>query len=177
MKSISIIYKIYKIYEYQISLRTLGKDALGPGSHMLTPHHNWHFPPVTSKDLLFCTANRCCAETASTPASHAPVIMSRRTLGGGRVLGNPSALTSAPSPQPKPRVLSPTASSVSLNSQAASQLSTETQDLTSRISIENGDTSISAAPAAPGAQLSCPICSEQMVCLFRPVCFLKGRMR
>ncbi|KAJ5511517.1 Zinc finger FYVE/PHD-type [Penicillium expansum] len=93
--------------------------------------------------------------------------MSRRTLGGGRVLGNPSALTSAPSPQPKPRVLSPTASSVSLNSQAASQLSTETQDLTSRISIENGDTSISAAPAAPGAQLSCPICSEQMMTLLQ----------
>jgi rabenosyn-5 len=90
--------------------------------------------------------------------------MSRRTLGGGRVLGNPSALTT-PSPQPK-RVLSPTASSVSLNSQAASQLSTENQDLTSRISIENGESSISAAPAAPGAELSCPICSEQMVCLF-----------
>ncbi|KAJ5481814.1 Zinc fingerFYVE/PHD-type [Penicillium sp. IBT 31633x] len=96
------------------------------------------------------------------------MIMSRRTLGGGRVLGNPSALTSAPSPQPKPRVLSPTASSVSLSSQAsASQFSTATQDLTSRISIENGDTSISAAPAAPGAQLSCPICSEEMMTLLQ----------
>ena len=98
--------------------------------------------------------------------SHAPVIMSRRTLGGGRVLGTPTALSSAPSPSPqsRPRVLSPTASSVSLNSQtSASQFSTETQDLTSRISLENGDTSISAAPAAPGAQLSCPICSEEMV--------------
>jgi hypothetical protein len=96
--------------------------------------------------------------------SHAPVIMSRRTLGGGRVLGTPSALASAPSPQPKPRVLSPTTSSVSLSSQAsASQFSAETQDLTSRISLENGDTSISAAPAAPGAQLSCPICNEEMV--------------
>lgn len=98
-------------------------------------------------------------------ASHVPVIMSRRTLGGGRVLGTPSALASAPSPQPKPRVLSPTTSSVSLSSQAsASQFSAETQDLTSRISLENGDTSISAAPAAPGAQLSCPICNEEMVC-------------
>ncbi|KAJ5561326.1 hypothetical protein N7461_000087 [Penicillium sp. DV-2018c] len=96
------------------------------------------------------------------------MIMSRRTLGGGRrVLGNPNALASAPSPQPK-RVLSPTASSVSLSSQAsASQFSTETQDLTSRISIENGDTSISAAPAAPGAQLSCPICSEEMMTLLQ----------
>lgn len=97
-------------------------------------------------------------------ASHVPVIMSRRTLGGGRVLGTPSALASAPSPQPKPRVLSPTTSSVSLSSQtSASQFSAETQDLTSRISLENGDTSISAAPAAPGAQLSCPICNEEMV--------------
>lgn len=97
-------------------------------------------------------------------ASHVPVIMSRRTLGGGRVLGTPSALSSAPSPQPKPRVLSPTTSSASLSSQAsASQFSAETQDLTSRISLENGDTSISAAPAAPGAQLSCPICNEEMV--------------
>ncbi|KAJ6082915.1 hypothetical protein N7467_007050 [Penicillium canescens] len=94
--------------------------------------------------------------------------MSRRTLGGGRVLGNPSALASVPSPQPKPRVLSPTASSVSLSSQtSASQFSSETQDLTSRISIENGDTSISAAPAAPGAQLSCPICSEEMMTLLQ----------
>ncbi|KAJ5293655.1 hypothetical protein N7508_008476 [Penicillium antarcticum] len=94
--------------------------------------------------------------------------MSRRTLGGGRVLGNPSALASAPSPQPKPRVLSPTASSISLSSQtSASQFSSETQDLTSRISIENGDTSISAAPAAPGAQLSCPICSEEMMTLLQ----------
>ncbi|KAJ5135085.1 uncharacterized protein N7515_004363 [Penicillium bovifimosum] len=96
------------------------------------------------------------------------MIMSRRTLGGGRVLGNPSALASAPSPQPKPRVLSPTASSVSLSSQAsASQFSTETHDITSRISLENGDTSISAAPAAPGAQLSCPICSEEMMTLLQ----------
>ncbi|OGE50697.1 hypothetical protein PENARI_c016G12077 [Penicillium arizonense] len=94
--------------------------------------------------------------------------MSRRTLGGGRVLGNPSALASVPSPQPKPRVLSPTASSVSLSSQtSASQFSSETQDLTSRISIENGDTSISAAPAAPGAQLSCPICNEEMMTLLQ----------
>ncbi|KAJ5475616.1 Zinc fingerFYVE/PHD-type [Penicillium diatomitis] len=94
--------------------------------------------------------------------------MSRRTLGGGRVLGTPSALPSAPSPQSKPGLLSPTASSVSLSSQAStSLLSTETQDLTSRISLENGDTSISAPPAAPGARLSCPICSEEMMTLLQ----------
>ncbi|KAH8424260.1 carboxypeptidase Y-deficient [Aspergillus melleus] len=94
--------------------------------------------------------------------------MSRRTLGGGRVLGTANALspsTSVPSPQPKPRVLSPSASSLSLSSQAsASQFSSETQDLTSRISLENASSSIPAPPAAAGAQLACPICSEEMVC-------------
>ncbi|KAJ5818093.1 hypothetical protein N7474_003684 [Penicillium riverlandense] len=97
--------------------------------------------------------------------------MSRRTLGGGRVLGTPNTLAAAAAAAPAPskqRVLSPTASSVSLSSQtSASQFSSEAQDLTSRISLENGDTSISAAPAAPGAQLSCPICSEEMVTLLQ----------
>ncbi|GIJ87981.1 carboxypeptidase Y-deficient [Aspergillus pseudoviridinutans] len=97
--------------------------------------------------------------------------MSRRTLGGGRVLGTPNSLAAAPStlsPQQKPSILSPSASSLSLNSQAsASQFSSETQDLTSRISLENGATSISAAPAAAGAQLACPICSEEMVTLLQ----------
>ncbi|OJJ44401.1 hypothetical protein ASPZODRAFT_135224 [Penicilliopsis zonata CBS 506.65] len=97
--------------------------------------------------------------------------MSRRTLGGGRVLGAAKTLSptaSTPSPQPKPRVLSPSASSVSLSSQAsASQFSSGTQDLTSRISYENGETSISAAPATAGAQLACPICSEEMVTLLQ----------
>lgn len=102
--------------------------------------------------------------------------MPPRTLGGGRVLGNanaftPAAASSSPQQQQQPkgaRVLSPSASSVSLGSQAsASQFSsTESQDLISRISLENGDTSISAAPAAAGAQLACPICSEEMVCSF-----------
>ncbi|PIG89608.1 vacuolar segregation protein (Pep7) [Aspergillus arachidicola] len=97
--------------------------------------------------------------------------MSRRTLGEGRILGSANALSpsaSTPSPQPKPRLLSPTASSVSLSSQAsASQFSSETQDLTSRISLDNVGTSIPAAPAAAGAQLACPICSEEMVTLLQ----------
>ncbi|THD00239.1 hypothetical protein EYZ11_000289 [Aspergillus tanneri] len=96
--------------------------------------------------------------------------MSRRTLGGGRVLGTANALssTSTPSPQPKPRVLSPSASSLSLSSQAsASQLSSETQDLTSRISLDNAGSSIRAPPAAAGSQLACPICSEEMVTLLQ----------
>lgn len=91
--------------------------------------------------------------------------MSRRTLGGGRVLGSSKTLPPA-APSPQSNVLSPSTSSLSLSSQAsASQFSSETHDLTSRISLENGDTSISAAPAATGAQLSCPICNEEMVCM------------
>lgn len=149
---------------------------VSPGS-TASPHH--HRGPVNSNSRRLSHLSRCSQldvgliSIAYTylPASHVPVIMSRRTLGGGRVLGTPSALSSAPSPQSKPRVLSPTASSVSLSSQtSASQFSSETQDLTSRISLENGDTSISAAPAAPGAQLSCPICSEEMVRLSCPGC-------
>ncbi|OKL63297.1 hypothetical protein UA08_01717 [Talaromyces atroroseus] len=96
--------------------------------------------------------------------------MARRVLGGGRVLGsgkNLSPATSTPSPQPKSR-LSPSASSLSLNSQAStSQYSPEVQDITSRISLDNGETSISAAPAAAGAQLACPICNEEMVTLLQ----------
>ncbi|KKA24332.1 Vacuolar segregation protein (Pep7) [Rasamsonia emersonii CBS 393.64] len=97
--------------------------------------------------------------------------MAPRTLGGGRVLGsgkNLSPAVPAPSPQPRARALSPSASSVSLSSQAsASQFSPEAQDLTSRISLENGETSISAAPAASAPHLACPICSEEMVTLLQ----------
>ncbi|KAL4783188.1 hypothetical protein BJX76DRAFT_330588 [Aspergillus varians] len=97
--------------------------------------------------------------------------MSRRTLGGGRVLGSANTRTPATtltSPQQRPNILSPSASTLSLNSQtSASQISIETQDLTSRISLENGSAPIPAAPAAAGAQLSCPICSEEMVTLLQ----------
>uniref|UniRef100_A0A093VUX0 Vacuolar segregation protein pep7 n=1 Tax=Talaromyces marneffei PM1 TaxID=1077442 RepID=A0A093VUX0_TALMA len=98
--------------------------------------------------------------------------MARRVLGGGRVLGSgknlsPATASSTPSPQPKGR-LSPSPSSVSLDSQAsASPYSPDIQDLTSRISLDNGETSISAAPAATGAQLACPICNEEMVTLLQ----------
>ncbi|KAL4992594.1 FYVE zinc finger-domain-containing protein [Aspergillus falconensis] len=98
--------------------------------------------------------------------------MSRRTLGGGRVLGSANTRTAATtltSPQPRPNnILSPSASTLSLNSQAsASQISSETQDLTSRISLDNGSAPLPAAPAATGAQLACPICSEEMVTLLQ----------
>lgn len=116
--------------------------------------------------LLATTSYYFLLSSPSWVTSHAPIttIMSRRTLGGGRVLGSAKSLPPAPSPHSN--VLSPSTSSLSLSSQAsASQFSSETHDFTSRISLENGDTSISAAPAATGAQLSCPICNEEMVCM------------
>ncbi|KAL2222653.1 putative vacuolar segregation protein [Thermoascus aurantiacus ATCC 26904] len=123
--------------------------------------------------------------------------MSRRTLGGGRVLGSgkniqslsPASAAAAPTPSPpqhptptttttssiinNARGLSPSASSVSLSSQASLRSHISSEDLTSRISLENhngnhhGDASIAAAPAASGARLVCPICSEEMVTLLQ----------
>ncbi|KAL1974134.1 hypothetical protein VTN31DRAFT_5694 [Thermomyces dupontii] len=93
--------------------------------------------------------------------------MAPRTLGGGRILGSAKHL-STPSPLSNGRVLSPSASSVSLDSQAsASPFPSEAQDLTSRISWENGGTSISASSAAASNQLACPICNEEMVTLLQ----------
>ncbi|EEH07000.1 vacuolar segregation protein PEP7 [Histoplasma capsulatum G186AR] len=98
--------------------------------------------------------------------------MRKRTLGGGRVLGsgrslNPAAPTS--SLQKDSRIHSPSPSSVSLNSQGAvSQMSVDTQDIVSRISLENGDSSISRVAAAAGSsRLACPICNEEMLTLLQ----------
>ncbi|KAK2808691.1 hypothetical protein FQN50_004556 [Emmonsiellopsis sp. PD_5] len=102
--------------------------------------------------------------------------MPKRALGGGRVLGSGRSLApAAPTPaaqKQSSRILSPSASSVSLNSQAStSQISADTQDIVSRISLENGDSSISrAAAAAAGAgdsRLACPICNEEMLTLLQ----------
>ena len=76
-------------------------------------------------------------------------------LGSGRSL----------SPAYPPRnssLLSPTASSVSVNS--SSQPSTDAQDLSSRISLDqtDGDNGTAAALAA-STRLACPICNEEMV--------------
>lgn len=105
--------------------------------------------------------------------------MRKRTLGEGRVLGsgrslNPAAPTS--SLQKDSRIHSPSPSSVSLNSQGAvSHMSVDTQDIVSRISLENGDSSISRVAAAAGSsRLACPICNEEMVSL-HPVSFHAGK--
>ncbi|OAX83573.1 hypothetical protein ACJ72_02065 [Emergomyces africanus] len=98
--------------------------------------------------------------------------MPRRTLGGGRVLGSGKSLTPTaptPSPQKQSHLHSPSQSSVSLNSQGAtSQISADTQDIVSRISLENGNSSISrAAVAAGSSRLACPICNEEMLTLLQ----------
>lgn len=59
-------------------------------------------------------------------------------------------------------LLSPSESSVSLNSQASSTpISTETEDLTSRVAIDDHGPS---AVASASSRLVCPICNEEMVC-------------
>ncbi|KAI9805114.1 MAG: hypothetical protein M1825_000948 [Sarcosagium campestre] len=93
-----------------------------------------------------------------------------RRLGAGRVLGNASLLSPNASPgrsshERKPSLLSPSESSISLTSElSASQPSSETQDLSSRVSLEGGDRSVAAAARS---KLVCPICDEEMMTLLQ----------
>jgi rabenosyn-5 len=90
--------------------------------------------------------------------------MSGRKLGGGRILGSGHSLSPAPSPLPKRHssLLSPTASTVSLESSSTSNTSPDNQDIKSRVSLgNNDDTNITAAAAS--SRLFCPICNEEMV--------------
>lgn len=107
--------------------------------------------------------------------------MSKRTLGGGRVLGSgrslgpaipdASSMTSLAKPPTSlpDRVLSPSDSSVSL-AESASGTSTppssDFQDITSRISLDHGPPTFPLAPSA-GDRLACPICNEEMVTLLQ----------
>ena len=95
--------------------------------------------------------------------------MSRRTLGGGRVLGSGKSLSPAVPPAQKPnaQLLSPSASTLSLTSGISTPPSSESQDLASRVSLENGDSSLAAAAAAAGAKMVCPICNDEMVTLLQ----------
>ncbi|KAI9807415.1 MAG: carboxypeptidase Y-deficient [Piccolia ochrophora] len=93
--------------------------------------------------------------------------MASRKLGGGRVLGSGRSLSPQVAAQQRnnPSLLSPSDSSVSLNSQVStSQVSSETQDLSSRVSLDNGDRS---AAAAASSKLVCPICNEEMMTLLQ----------
>lgn len=91
--------------------------------------------------------------------------MSARKLGGGRVLGGGQSLSAnvATFPQRNISFLSPTASSVSVNSsRSTSQQSLDPEDLSSRVSVEQSDDRNAAAVAA-ATSLVCPICNEETV--------------
>jgi len=99
--------------------------------------------------------------------------MSRRTLGGGRVLGSgknltPSAPPKSPSPLP-PHVLSPSASTLSLESASGTSTppSSGSQDIISRVSVDHGAPDLSLAATAAGDRLVCPICNDEMVTLLQ----------
>ena len=96
--------------------------------------------------------------------------MSGRKLGGGRVLGSGRSLSPAAVIYPKRNssLLSPSASSVSLNSSTStSHTSTEAHDLSSRVSLDQNDGAGAVAVAAASSRLACPICNEEMVRLLK----------
>ena len=107
-----------------------------------------------------------------------PQAMSRRTIGGGRVLGSgrntspavapPAAPLKTASPLPA-SVLSPSASTLSLSSTAGSSTppTLESQDIASRVSLDNGALDRSMGAAAAGDRMVCPICNEEMVTLLQ----------
>lgn len=88
--------------------------------------------------------------------------MSGRKLGGGRILGSGKSLA-PPAPPAHHRsssdLISPSESTLSLSSTGTSPLPENTsQDLSSRVSLENG-----RGVTAASSKLVCPICSEEMV--------------
>lgn len=91
--------------------------------------------------------------------------MSGRKLGGGRVLGSGRSVSPV-YPLRNSSLLSPSASTVSVSSSASTQPSTDPQDISSRISLDQSDGGNPAAAAA-NSRLACPICSEEMVTLLQ----------
>lgn len=77
-------------------------------------------------------------------------------LGNGRSLG-PAG------PSLSPHRHSPATSNASLNSQVSASKSIDQQDIISKISLENGESSVSRAVAENTSRLACPICNEEMV--------------
>lgn len=81
------------------------------------------------------------------------------------MLGNGKSLDPGYPPR-NSSLLSPSTSSISVSSSVStSQPSTDAQDLSSRISLDQSDDSSAAAAAAvaAGSRLACPICNEEMV--------------
>lgn len=107
----------------------------------------------------------------------------RRSLGGGRILGSGKSLLSPPSPSnsninnknntqharnnsSNTALLSPSESSLSLSSQTSTTpISSETEDLTSRVALDDHHGPSPAASAS--SRLMCPICNEDMVTLLQ----------
>ncbi|OCL02509.1 vacuolar segregation protein-like protein pep7 [Glonium stellatum] len=81
---------------------------------------------------------------------------SGRSLGGGRVLGSGRNIPPAVSPLPPPQHKRNTS-----NSPASTA---ETQDISSKVSLENAD---NAAAASASSRLVCPICNEEMMTLLQ----------
>ncbi|KAG9657821.1 hypothetical protein KCU64_g4938, partial [Aureobasidium melanogenum] len=88
---------------------------------------------------------------------------SRRSLGGGRVLGSGRSLSPAVIPQ-RPHQLTPSESSLSLASSSHTS-TTETDDIASRVALDSNNGPVGAAAAS--SRLVCPICNEDMVTLLQ----------
>ncbi|KAF2846678.1 hypothetical protein T440DRAFT_471749 [Plenodomus tracheiphilus IPT5] len=97
---------------------------------------------------------------------------SRRSLGGGRVLGSGRNLSPAAAQQPpavhhrNPSLLSPSESSLSLSSQTSNSpasIAEPREDIGSKVLL--GPTDNAAATAS--SRLVCPICNEEMVTLLQ----------
>ncbi|KAK5112232.1 hypothetical protein LTR62_004393 [Meristemomyces frigidus] len=96
---------------------------------------------------------------------------SRKSLGGGRVLGSgkglaPPASTSKQHPTNNAGLLSPSESSVSLNSQTSgTPVSLDNEDITSRVALD--EHASAQAAAAASSRMVCPICTEEMMTLLQ----------
>lgn len=84
------------------------------------------------------------------------------------MLGSGRKLAPAPTyPARNSSLLSPSGSSLSISSSAStSQPSTDAQDLSSRISLEQSEAD-NATAAVASSRLACPICNEEMVRTFK----------
>ncbi|KAL8651100.1 MAG: hypothetical protein Q9226_004858 [Calogaya cf. arnoldii] len=94
--------------------------------------------------------------------------MAARKLGGGRVLGSGKNLlpTAAALPPRSTSLQSPSVSSVSVNSSVST--STDPQDISARISLDQSDENHGKAAAVSArSTLVCPICNEEMVTLLQ----------
>jgi rabenosyn-5 len=98
-----------------------------------------------------------------------PSIRPARVIG---IAHKPSSSISSTSPSPpviidprRPALLSPSASSVSIDSQVStSKSSVEDNDISAVVALQSRD---NAAAASAGSRLVCPICTEEMVTLLQ----------